>query len=351
MRGIVFSDLHLGNFRPFSRIDKQGYNTRLMNGILVLRQIVDYAKKNRIELILFCGDLLDKGDKPTPDILELLVATFRMLIRCKIRMVCLVGNHDQASLNGLINIVSPFRDYVTVIDRVENDLEIVGLNVVGMPARRDMEDLKAELKKCPENVPGKKGIFLGHFYCKEILEADVAGLSEKMECVEFSQLPQGFDYYFLGDYHRPVVVPELNLESVGAVMHHDFGDATRPQGHFIDIDFDTGEKKYIPVTAPMFVDVKDRKFPTKDDIPYDYYRVHVKDKKQRDKIQSKLDDSWNVKYIFESQPKEAQELRVDIDPTLTPMDAIQSYVEYLGGSPELAQAGVDYFQKAASARL
>ncbi|GAI87569.1 unnamed protein product, partial [marine sediment metagenome] len=56
MKILHFADLHLG-VESYGRIDPTtGLSSRFHDFLSALDQVVDYARQNRVDLVLFCGD-------------------------------------------------------------------------------------------------------------------------------------------------------------------------------------------------------------------------------------------------------------------------------------------------------
>ncbi len=58
MKILHFADLHLG-VESYGRIDPaSGFSSRFHDFLSTLDQVVDYALENKVDLVLFCGDVL-----------------------------------------------------------------------------------------------------------------------------------------------------------------------------------------------------------------------------------------------------------------------------------------------------
>jgi len=59
---IHFADLHLG-VESYGRIDPEsGLSSRFLDFLIAFNQLVDYAIKNKVDLVLFCGDAYKSRD-------------------------------------------------------------------------------------------------------------------------------------------------------------------------------------------------------------------------------------------------------------------------------------------------
>jgi exonuclease SbcD len=94
-----FADLHLG-VENYGRIDPAtGLSTRLMDFLHVYDQVVDYALKNDISLVVFAGDAYKTRD-PSPTYEREFARRIRRLSTAGIPTVLVAGNHDTPSALG-----------------------------------------------------------------------------------------------------------------------------------------------------------------------------------------------------------------------------------------------------------
>jgi len=57
MRSLIFGDLHDHNYREFSKLDKNGMNTRLLEGVFALANITLSGLEEKVDEVWFVGDL------------------------------------------------------------------------------------------------------------------------------------------------------------------------------------------------------------------------------------------------------------------------------------------------------
>ncbi|HEY82090.1 MAG TPA: exonuclease SbcCD subunit D [Dehalococcoidia bacterium] len=99
MKIIHFSDLHLG-IESYGRINPDtGLPTRLEDFLSALDQVVDYALENKVDLVLFCGDAY-KTREPTPTQQREFAKRINRLSSNGIPIFLLVGNHDLPNAIG-----------------------------------------------------------------------------------------------------------------------------------------------------------------------------------------------------------------------------------------------------------
>jgi exonuclease SbcD len=94
-----FADLHLG-VESYGRIEpSSGLSTRLLDFLSSLDKVVDYALKNKIDLVLFCGDAY-KTREPTQTQQREFAKRINRLSTNDIPTFLLVGNHDLPNAIG-----------------------------------------------------------------------------------------------------------------------------------------------------------------------------------------------------------------------------------------------------------
>jgi len=97
MRVLIFSDLHLG-VETYSRTDEEtGWGTRFLDFLSAFDETVDFAIKEKVDLVLFCGDAY-KSKRPTPTQEREFARRIKRLSDAGINSVLLAGNHDLPSV-------------------------------------------------------------------------------------------------------------------------------------------------------------------------------------------------------------------------------------------------------------
>jgi exonuclease SbcD len=94
-----FADLHLG-VESYGRIDPAtGLSSRLLDFLSALDQVVDYARENKVDLVLFCGDVY-KSREPSQTQQREFARRIRSLSSSNIPILLLTGNHDLPNAIG-----------------------------------------------------------------------------------------------------------------------------------------------------------------------------------------------------------------------------------------------------------
>ena len=94
-----FADVHLG-VESYGRIDPAtGLSSRFLDFTAALDQLVDYALKNKVDLVLFCGDAYKSRD-PSQTQQREFAKRINRLSSSGISIFLLIGNHDLPNAIG-----------------------------------------------------------------------------------------------------------------------------------------------------------------------------------------------------------------------------------------------------------
>jgi len=94
-----FADLHLG-VESYGRIDPTtGLSSRFHDFLSALDQVVDYARQNKVDLVLFCGDAY-KSREPSQTQQREFAKRINRLSTSSIPIFLLIGNHDMPNAIG-----------------------------------------------------------------------------------------------------------------------------------------------------------------------------------------------------------------------------------------------------------
>ena len=258
IRILHFADLHLG-VETYGHIDSStGLSSRLSDFLAALDQLVDYALKRDIDLVLFCGDAYRSRD-PSQTYQREFAKRIRLLSSNNIHVFLLAGNHDLPNAVGRATSVEIFDTLGIENATVANTPQTYRINtskgtiqIVALPwvrygrllSREDAKNLSLDqLNKKIEDIltnwlnaqiesldPHLPAILAGHFSHSEAIVG-----SEKIMTVGRDYILMrsnidrlAFDYVALGHMHKrqisgcavPVVYP-------GSLQTVDVGDEGR----------------------------------------------------------------------------------------------------------------------------
>lgn len=279
------SDIHMGSGFNHGRINPEtGLNTRLEDFIAALRQCIDRAIAEPVDLVLFGGDAFPNAT-PLPIVQEAFACQFRRLVDGGIPAVLLVGNHDQHSqgeggdslciyrtlgvpgfwvgdrlkthciptAHGTVQVITlPWLTRSTLLTRPETD----GLSLSDIHHRlieRLALALEGEIRGLNPHLPT---ILLAH----AMVDTATFGAERFLAVGKGFTLPLSlftrdcFDYVALGHVHRhqilcqnpPVVYP-------GSIERVDFSEENETKG-FVMVELEKGEVKveFCPLTVRPF---------------------------------------------------------------------------------------------------
>ncbi len=254
MKFIHLSDLHIGKkINEFSMINDQIY---------ILDQIVDIAKKEKINAVLIAGDVYDRSVPPVEavGIFDAFLTEFALL---NIPVLIISGNHDSPERLGFgSGIMENSGVYIySVFDGTTRSVSIDGVNFYMLPfikpaeARRfypDAESFEDAVKSVIEACDihrGEKNVIISHQFVtaagKEIIRSDSESVSvggvDNIDASVFS----AFDYAALGHIHRPQYVLE-NIRYCGSPLKYSFSEASCGKTLTV-VDSDDFSVKTIPL--------------------------------------------------------------------------------------------------------
>ena len=294
MKIIHFADLHLG-IENYGRIDPStGLSSRLNDFLAALDQLVDYALKNRVDLVLFCGDAY-KTREPSQTQQREFARRINRLATGDIPVFLLVGNHDMPNASwrattteifdtlAVKNIyVSSNRPDIYNIPTASGTVQVVSLPWLRrstLLSREDTKNLNLEqinqrmqealtqviTSKAAGLDPSLPAILAAHVWVTGARVGSESLMSIGQEPVLLLSniaLP-AFDYIALGHIHKHQVLSENPpVVYAGSLERVDFGEENDEKGFYVvDIEGDptTGKRQvsfeFHPVNARRFLTI------------------------------------------------------------------------------------------------
>jgi exonuclease SbcD len=274
---IHFADLHLG-VETYGRLDPAtGLSSRLLDFLVALDHLVDYAIENQVDLVLFCGDAY-KNREPTPTQQREFARRINRLAQKGIPVFLLTGNHDlhnafgRATATEIFDTLAIQKVYVSSrpdiyrIPTRSGILQIVSLPWLRRSALLSREETKnLKLKQINERLeqvltdiitanaqkldPKLPAILAAHVW---VVGAKVGSESSMTIGQEHTLLPgsiaqPAFDYIALGHIHRHQVVHENPpVVYAGSLERLNFSEEADEKGFYvvdIEPDGETGERR------------------------------------------------------------------------------------------------------------
>ncbi len=275
MKLIHFADLHLG-VETYGKIDPaSGLSSRFMDFLGAFDQLVDYAIRENVDLVIFCGDAYKSRD-PSQTQQREFAKRIKCLSQCGIPVFLLVGNHDLPGATGRATTTEIFdtlavdgvyvsgKPGICRISTKSGPIQVVSLpwlkrgNVIARDESKNL-DLNEINQRLREILTGIIGNLAGKLdpQIPAVLAAHIWVHGAKLGSEEGMVIGQehtlllstvanpAFDYVALGHIHRQQVLSE-NPPVVysGSLERLDFGDEGLEKGFYVvDVTTKDGARK------------------------------------------------------------------------------------------------------------
>jgi hypothetical protein len=225
------ADVHLGGWKqePMNELNFGSF-----------RRAIDICIENKVDFVLFAGDLFDSAYPPIETLKETF-AEFRKLNDAKIPCFIIAGSHDYSVSGKTFLDVLERAGFCKNVFNFEERNDFIYLNptlhervaIYGYPGKKSGLEVQ-ELKKVKLNdAPGMFKIFMLHTTLDR-----VAG-SLPIEYVNSDELPKA-DYYALGHIH--VLYDKDNFVYPGPLFPNNFRELEDlSHGHFVIVDTESSQ--------------------------------------------------------------------------------------------------------------
>jgi DNA repair exonuclease SbcCD nuclease subunit len=244
LKAVITSDIHLRTTDKYSKILPTGINSRLQDRLDHLAKSIKFAIDKKADYWICLGDVFDKIN-PAEILRQKFIQTLAPLIKAKIPIIILIGNHDTdykvysfMTEYDLLNTLET--DAITIIPKPKQ-LKLKGVDCLFIPFLPDAE-VAEQLRS------HKDQIVFGHFGVDGAL---VSGTEYIMSAGISPKLFNHHRFSFLGHYHKPQTTKKWMY--VGSIAKADYGERNDKKGFiFIEATDKT--------LSHQFIDVKDRIF-------------------------------------------------------------------------------------------
>lgn len=221
---VVFSDLHLHNYRRFGNPDE-----RLSHFDQCLVLILKRAIQEKAKAVLFCGDLVEKHGTVSAQVLSLLTRRFKQFEKTNIPFIAISGNHDIATRSEYGQEVHTVLDYLdqtmTNFHLIDNSfIDIPGYRINGIRYMSSKESVDKQLAEV-ELSPHYENILLMHNTPPNentMIQPDIDIYNPDI---------QQFDIIFNGHIHKRQ--SEGKFHTVGNPIQKDAADAGEDKGFYL----------------------------------------------------------------------------------------------------------------------
>jgi exonuclease SbcD len=300
IRLIHTADLHIGveNYGRWN--PASGLHARLEDYLASLDQVVAYALEHDADVFLVAGDIYKTKD-PSPTQQREFAKRIRRLTGAGIKVVLLVGNHDQPARHGDANPLDIYASLelpdVTIFRRPEmvtiatrhGPLQVAGMPHLSrgflMARQAHVPRTLHESERLLENVIDEILVSLAEDVDPDVpavltahLSIDSATLGSERDLMlgkgltlPLASLAQpAFDYVAMGHIHKPQVLGQAPCcVYPGSLDRIDFGEEADEKG-FMDVTLDRGRTTHVrvPIEVRPFktvrADLMDSEDPTAD---------------------------------------------------------------------------------------
>jgi len=404
MKILHFADLHLG-VESYGRIDPTtGLSSRFLDFLSALDQVVDYARQNRVDLVLFCGDAY-KSREPSQTQQREFARRINCLSTSGIPIFLLIGNHDLPNAIGRATSTEIFDTLAVKNVYVSNRPDIYHIptnsgtiQIASLPWLRrsallskedtknlDFDQINQRLQQVLTNIiaanipkldPKLPSILAAHVWVSSAQVGSERSMTigqEHMLLLSNVANP-AFDYIALGHIHKhqvlshnpPVVYP-------GSLERLDFSEKEDNKGFYmveIEPDKETGKRRvsfdFHQVTGRRFLTINIGIEPPDTDPTSTVLRaIAEQEDTVRDAIvrlnislppetegQLRDNDIRNMlkeTYYFTIAKDIQRETRLRLGKwtaeEIPPLDALKAYLESKKVSPERAKLLLEYGEK------
>jgi exonuclease SbcD len=264
MKFIHFADLHIG-VETYGKTDPEsGLSSRLMDFLNAFDQLVDYAIKENVDLVIFSGDAYKSRD-PSQTQQREFAKRIKRLSQCGIPIFLLTGNHDLPVAMGRATTTEIFDtlavDGVYVASKPNNyrvntksgPVQVVSLpwlkrsNIISRDEVKNLDldgvnqYLREVLTGIVENLASKldpqlPAILVAHIWVQGAKLGSEEGMiiGQEHTLLLSAIANPTFDYVALGHIHRQQVLAENPpVVYAGSLERIDFGDEGLEKGFYV----------------------------------------------------------------------------------------------------------------------
>lgn len=254
------ADIHIG-VTTYGTIDpKTGLNTRILNCLNSIDNMIDYCIKNKINYMIIAGDAY-KNNLPSPTIQNQFDARIKRASDNGIKIYIMDGNHDVSTIETArsamdtfktLKVDNVFQSRFKKVYYIENKLKIITL-----PTYCSQEEIEQILEEDNQQIPT---IVVGHLTLKGAKLNDwLIEQNENAIDVNIFKKPN-IAAVVLGHLHKyQILNNDPLIYYTGSLQRIDFTEEHQEKGFVIlDIDTDNFKTKY------EFIEIPSQKFFTLD---------------------------------------------------------------------------------------
>jgi len=261
MKLLCYADMHLG-IKTHSKIDPAtGLNTREIQTLGVLDELVNYAIEHKVNVIIAAGDMY-KNNMPNATLQDEFNKRIKRAADNDIVVLILDGNHDVSKMKNQKSPLKPFQTFNVknvVHTRFNESLTYSDktnlYQFVFLPTYHTKEEIEQIVNSTNLDVPT---IFIGHLTIKNAMLNDWTVVDKEIYIdVETFNQPN-IIAVVLGHLHKHQILHREPLVFyTGSTQRIDFNEEFQPKGFVIlDIDGNNVQHKFIEIESQKFFTLK-----------------------------------------------------------------------------------------------
>ena len=249
MKILLFGDLHCANHSAFSTRLENGLNSRFQDCLNILNQAYELIVYNKIEVVIFLGDLFHSRTNVPVEVWSETWKAFRSIGTIEsVVLFMLRGNHDESSRVGNIHSLTSFSAFAEIIEEPKRILHTSAMgSVVTMyfiPHTADPDLMCSHLV----TAPSSDLMFLHVGLSEAIPGSEISKAGE----ISINDLPfDKTEKIISGHIHKHQFLHGQDFLYVGSPLQQNFGERNDSK-YFTIYDTSTKEFQFVPTNAPKF---------------------------------------------------------------------------------------------------
>ena len=257
MKILHVSDTHLG-YSAYRKATENGVNQREIDIYDSFKQFVDYAIKNKPDLVIHAGDLFDSV-RPNNRAITFSIKQILRFSKAKIPFIVIAGNHEHPKLKETGHIFSIF-DHIEHVYPIYNEkyetlsfiINKQKITIHAIPQCSLKTDFDKELTELKPDYKSDYNVFIAHGAVTGVKAFSMNEFNELF--IPANALSNDFDYIALGHYHKYTKISKNAFYS-GSTDNLTFTDAGDQKG-FIELELNNKilKTKFIPLKNRPMID-------------------------------------------------------------------------------------------------
>lgn len=234
---VFITDLHLDNYRPFSKLAANGMNSRLLDQMNVIKDVSKAIEKLQPEAIFFLGDLFNGMTESLPKIIYMAGYLTAQAWSQVAPLYIIVGNHD---IYRGMHVLSTFESLPNVhIVSSTVSIKADGYDIDLIPWNNPLPEVHGDI--CAGHMEVFGAMMDAAYACKGGVQPTIF---------------KGYKYVMLGHFHNPqsfLVPGAIDARYIGSVMQTDRRRTS--EGFMGLVGINNNEIVEIPIESPRIYDL------------------------------------------------------------------------------------------------